>query len=125
MADEQPLVLLVGHCGADSYGLDELVAQASPNAKTSRVNSVRALRDQLNDAALLLVNRQLDGRFGVAGGIELIRTLRAEGVSTPMMLVSNFPDAQEAAIEAGAAPGFGKRELRDPATVEKVRTQLA
>jgi hypothetical protein len=36
------------------------------------------------------------------------------------MLISNFPDAQFAAEEVGAAPGFGKQELREPATLQKL-----
>jgi hypothetical protein len=41
-----------------------------------------------------------------------------------MMLVSNFPEAQKAALEAGAAPGFGKSSAGSAETAEKLRTAL-
>jgi hypothetical protein len=41
------------------------------------------------------------------------------------MLVSNYDDAQEEAIAAGAAPGFGKSALYGPLVVERVRAFLA
>ena len=36
------------------------------------------------------------------------------------MLLSNFPEAQEAAVKAGAEPGFGKAEFDRPETVERL-----
>jgi hypothetical protein len=42
-----------------------------------------------------------------------------------MMLVSNHPDAQAAAIAAGAAPGFGKRQIGTPRVAEVLRQALA
>ncbi len=118
-----PIVLLVGHCVPDSFGLTRLVESAGASAV--RVNSERDLRDRLGAAAALLVNRALDGRFPDKDGIELIRRLAGEGVATPMLLVSNYPEAQQAATAAGALPGFGKRELSRPETSEKLRAAIA
>lgn len=123
--NRQPLVLLVGHCMPDSFGLTRVVRQAAPGADVRRVNSDKALHKRLDEAALLLINRELDGRFSFAEGVPLIRHLRDEGVSIPIMLISNFPDAQDAAVSAGAIRGFGKRDLRDPATVELLQSTLA
>ena len=36
----------------------------------------------------------------------------------PVMLISNYPEAQEKAVSDGAVRGFGKAVLDDPATVE-------
>ncbi len=120
----KPLVLLVGHCMADSFSLSRLVKQAASGAEVERVNSDRALQKHLNESNLLLVNRVLDGRFEFAEGVPLLASLRAKGITAPIMLISNYADAQESAVQAGAAPGFGKRDIRDPATMDKVRTAL-
>ncbi len=40
------------------------------------------------------------------------------------MLLSNFPQYQEAAVAAGAEPGFGKAELDRPETLERLRRFL-
>jgi hypothetical protein len=58
--------------------------------------------------------------FG-SDGIELIRELGRRADSPVMLLISNFEDAQRAAMEAGAMAGFGKTELEEPATVERIR----
>jgi hypothetical protein len=41
-----------------------------------------------------------------------------------MMLVSNYPDAQAAAVAAGAVPGFGKREIGTPRVAQVIREAL-
>jgi len=74
---------------------------------------------------LVLVNRVFhrDGREG----LELIRRLKADtqAAQVPIMLVSNFTEAQATAIAEGAAPGFGKDDLFRPETVERVAPFLA
>ena len=40
------------------------------------------------------------------------------------MLVSNYPEWQQAAIAAGALPGFGKAELNRAETREKLAAVL-
>jgi hypothetical protein len=41
------------------------------------------------------------------------------------MLISNFPDVQAAAVQAGGLAGFGKSELRSPRAAAVVRAALA
>ena len=41
-----------------------------------------------------------------------MRIAKREELSTPIMLVSNYPEAQSEAVAAGAVPGFGKATLR-------------
>jgi hypothetical protein len=60
---------------------------------------------------LILFNRQLGYGFTEPEGVKCIERLKYLTGGTKMMLVSNYPDAQAAAVEAGALPGFGKREL--------------
>lgn len=125
MSAESPSVLLVGHCLPDSFGLTRLVHKASPSADVTRVNKEAQLAESAPQASLLLVNRELDGRFRQSLGVDLIAALRADGVETPIMLISNYDDAQEAAVAAGAMVGFGKRAVRDPETVDRIRAALA
>jgi hypothetical protein len=51
-------------------------------------------------------------------GMELIRIAKREELTTPVMLVSNYPEAQSAAVAAGAVPGFGKASLHTAQTRE-------
>jgi hypothetical protein len=40
------------------------------------------------------------------------------------MLISNYEDAQARAVEAGAAPGFGKAAVHTPRALEAIRAAL-
>ena len=66
---------------------------------------------------LVLVNRVLDEDG--SSGLELIRALKHDPAlaDVPVMLVSNHADAQEAAFDLGASPGFGKASLHSDATL--------
>ena len=124
-----PLVLLVGHCGFDSGGLQRAVRGAAPGARVEGVNSRKALEAKLDDASLLLVNRHLDGAFGVpmgenGDGVELVRELASTDGAPACIVISNFPEAQEAAEAAGALPGFGKRDVRAESTARSIRSAL-
>ena len=69
---------------------------------------------------LVLVNRKLADDS--SDGVDLVKQVKTDPqlADTPVMLVSNFPEAQEAAVTAGAEPGFGKAQLDRPDTVEKL-----
>jgi hypothetical protein len=41
------------------------------------------------------------------------------------VLISNFPEAQVAAEEAGALPGFGKKDVRAESAERSIRSALA
>jgi DNA-binding NarL/FixJ family response regulator len=74
---------------------------------------------------LILFNRELGYGFEPDLGVEMIRTLKANHPEVPMMLVSNYPDAQAAALNAGALPGFGKREIGSPKVKKLLQTAVA
>ncbi|MEM0915972.1 MAG: hypothetical protein AAGK09_15360, partial [Planctomycetota bacterium] len=88
------------------------------------VNDAAGLASSADAGSLLLVNRVLIGSFDTDGGIELIE--RALGGEDPpvAMLVSNYADAQAAAIGAGARPGFGKSELGHAETARRLREAI-
>lgn len=129
ITSDGPLVLLVGHCGFDSGGLERAVRSAAPDARVEGVNSRKALDAKLGEASLLLINRQLDGSFGVpmgehGDGVELVRELTTNDGAPPCIVVSNFPEAQQAAEEAGALPGFGKKDVRAESAAQPIRSAL-
>lgn len=118
-------VVLVGHCGPDSSYLRISVANAIPGAKVSAVDDAVELEQTIKSGAdLLLVNRLLDFGFEETEGVALIRNLRGRHPELKAMLVSNYPDAQNAAIAAGAVGAFGKRELGQPRVSELLREAL-
>ncbi len=114
-------VVLVGHCGFDQGSISRAVAGALPGLAIESVYNTAGLDQHAGPDALLLVNRVLDGRFVTGSGIDLIAELSSRDVSPLMMLISNFPDAQAQAVQAGALPGFGKSELGSPQTVKKLQ----
>jgi two-component system chemotaxis response regulator CheY len=73
---------------------------------------------------LVLINRKLDADY--SDGVEIIRQIKADPsiAGVPVMLVTNFPEHQEAAIAAGAIRGFGKKEYDKPETREKLAAVL-
>ncbi|MAB83565.1 MAG: response regulator [Phycisphaerae bacterium] len=114
-------VMLVGHCGPDAIMLRTVVQRAMPGASVELVNDHEALDAALERDVVLLVNRELDGEFTTGrGGIDLIRHLGESSAKAPMLLVSNFEDAQAQAEAAGAMPGFGKSDLYDEATTQRL-----
>jgi hypothetical protein len=119
-------IVLVGHCGPDSTFLRITVSKADRGAQVLAADDSAELRRLLDEGVdLLLFNRQLDYGFDDHEGVAVIRKLRAFYPNVKMMLVSNYPEAQAAAVAAGALPGFGKREMGSPRVAELLRDALA
>lgn len=118
-------VLSLGQCGFDQGALarafrQHLAAEVVP--ADSAAEALDALRR--GPFALVLVNRLLDADG--SSGVDFIRRLKADEQlrELPVMLVSNYDDAQEEAVGAGAVPGFGKRALGQPHMLARVRSVL-
>jgi two-component system, chemotaxis family, chemotaxis protein CheY len=112
-------ILSVGQCHADGPAISRAIRKhftAEVVAVDTAADAVQALRDGGYD--LVLVNRIFDMDGG--SGLELIKQVKAnpDMKATPIMLVSNFPEWQAEAVNAGAVPGFGKNSLGKPAMVE-------
>ena len=120
-----PRFILVGHCGPDMYMLRAAVSRLVPGAATAVADDADDLEAELSRASVLLINRVLDGDFGTSSGIELIARLAKAENRPAMLLISNYPEAQQQAIAAGALPGFGKAELYNPRTAELLREAAA
>lgn len=118
-------VLLVGHCVPDAYMLRNAVERFVPGAVVTNVNQQADLERELPDADLLLVNRMLDGYFHHSLGQVLIRSLAPNAsFAGSMILISNLDDAQADAQAAGAMPGFGKANLYEDTTRDRLLSAL-
>ncbi len=73
---------------------------------------------------LVLVNRKLDSDY--TDGTDLIVRMKEDPAlrSVPVMLISNYADAQKQAVELGAEYGFGKLELSARGTQERILRAL-
>ncbi len=118
-------IALIGHCGPDASYLRLAVSRALKEARIVAADDQQELEEVLGDGVdLLLVNRQLDWGFDTTDGLKLIQTLRERHPTLKMMLVSNYPEAQQAAVDAGALPGFGKREIGSARATELLRAAI-
>ena len=118
-------IVLVGHCGVDAPRLEAVVSKCLPRADVISVNSEEQLQDICEDGAdLLLINRQLPFGFEAEEGIELIEEIQQMHPDVKVMLVSDRPDAQEQAKQAGAIDGFGKADLGSSKIAEILKDAL-
>lgn len=117
-------ILLVGHCGADVFSLKMVLSTAAPGVPVDSAADVRALDKRDLSECLLLINRRLPASYPTPEGVELIRQFKQRPDAPAMMLISDYPDAQAQAVQAGACPGFGKGELRGEKPAERIRAAL-
>jgi CheY-like chemotaxis protein len=118
-------ILDVGNCGIDHSAIRnyltshfdcEIVQAHGPE------DTLAALKRGEFD--LVLVNRKLDRDY--TDGIEVIRQVKADAdtADVPVMLVTNYPEHQDAAMTVGAVRGFGKLEFDKPETLERLKAVL-
>lgn len=119
-------VLDVGNCVPDHasikrlltshYDVDVLQTHASDD-------TLALLRKRAVD--LVLINRKLDCDY--SDGTEILKQLKADPLlaKTPVMIITNYAEHQDAAVALGAERGFGKLELQSPATREKLNSFLS
>jgi DNA-binding NarL/FixJ family response regulator len=116
-------VVLVGHCGIDGPRLVQELSAGLPEVQVSRVNSEQDLKRCCEEGAdLLLINRAPVGFE--REGLDLVRELCREGSQVKVMLVSDYSEAQEEAVAAGALRGFGKSKMGTKVLVDTVRKAL-
>lgn len=114
---ERMRVLDVGNCDPD-HGAMRGMLIANFDVEVDRVmfvdEAIAALAKQ--PCRLVLVNRRIFADD--SDGSELIRRMKSSPAlrDIPVMLISNYADAQARAETDGAVPGFGKAALGDPAT---------
>lgn len=118
-------VLDVGQCFADHHGIKDLI-ESNLDAQVYQADSHASTMEscQREQFDLILVNRVLDADG--SPGMEVLTALKqdVDSQAIPVMLVSNYHDAQTSAIEAGAIPGFGKSSLKTAATLDLIKNAL-
>ena len=110
-------ILSVGQCAADhSRILETIGGHYEVEIRTSDSHEDAVIQIQNTAFDLVLINRILDRTH--TAGIDLIKELKSSPATeaVPVMLVSNFDDAQSEAVSAGAVPGFGKATLSEDPT---------
>jgi CheY-like chemotaxis protein len=118
-------VLDVGNCVPDHAAIRTMLErtfQAEVLQAHEEDDALRTLRREPID--LVLVNRKLDVDY--SDGLTIIEKIKADEQLShvPCMLVTNYPDQQKVAVAAGAAYGFGKRELYAPETRDRLAAFL-
>jgi CheY-like chemotaxis protein len=118
-------VLDVGQCGPDHAAIRNYLTR-NFTCEIVQVDDATDALAQLKAGRfdLVLVNRKLDVDY--SDGIDVIRVLKDDPstASVPVMLVTNYPEHQDAAIAAGAIRGFGKLEFGKPETREMLAAVL-
>jgi PleD family two-component response regulator len=110
-------VLSVGQCRPDGAAISHYMKSnfgASVIAVDLPDQALSAL--ETNAIDLVLINRKLD--IDMSDGLEILKSIRSTSSKreVPVMLVSNFPEWQDKAVQMGATYGFGKAELNRPET---------
>ena len=118
-------VLDVGQCAADHWVISRLIRDHF-DAEVVQAHGMDDTLEKLKGEQfdLVLINRKLDADY--RDGVEIIRRMKEtpELTDVPVMLVSNYPEHQRMAVEAGAMAGFGKAQFNDPPTLEKLGNVL-
>jgi CheY-like chemotaxis protein len=118
-------VLDVGQCGPDHSSIRSYLKR-NFDCEVVQVDDAAGALAQLKNGKfdLVLVNRKLDRDY--SDGLEVIRTLKADpdAANVPVMLVTNYPEHQDAAVNAGAIRGFGKLEFGKPETRQRLAEVL-
>lgn len=119
-------VLSIGQCGFDHGNISRFLGQEF-GVTVVAADDENDARDELqrSEFRLVLINRKLD--LDGSDGVALLKRLQRDDLlgATPAMLVSNYADAQQAAVAAGARPGFGKAEIGDPQVTARLAEVLS
>src|ERR1700754_1919242 len=121
-----PRVLDVGQCAPDHAAIRRLLESkfAALVIQTHGRDDTLAELGQ-KEFALVLVNRKLDADY--SDGLEIVKRIKTDPQlqSVPVMLVSNYADAQQQAVAIGAEMGFGKAQLASGETYARLAAVLA
>ena len=117
-------VLIVGQCGFDYHMLARLIEACGgvPAGAETASSALQRLHEE--DFALVLVNRVIEGDG--SAGMAVIGAMKSDAAlsGVPVMLVSDYEEAQALAAAGGALPGFGKSQLREAGLCERIRRLL-
>lgn len=125
-AESMPKTLVdCGNCGPDFHAIRKMAKSffgATVIQTHGAADTLELLRSRPID--LVTVNRKLDRDY--SDGLDVIRQIKQdpEVGSVPVMLVTNYDEHQQVAVELGAIPGFGKLSLQEASTRERLAPYL-
>jgi CheY-like chemotaxis protein len=118
-------ILDVGNCGPDHAAVTRFFTQHF-NCEVAQADRAADAMDKLRQQSfdLVVVNRKLD--IDYSDGMEVLQQTKStpETADVPVMMITNYEEHQNAAVEAGAVRGFGKLEYENPETLERVKAVL-
>ncbi|HET6423612.1 MAG TPA: response regulator [Planctomycetaceae bacterium] len=118
-------VLSVGQCVPDASSLNRFL-KANFDVQIDTADTAPEALDLLRKGPfdLVLINRKLDADY--TDGTEILRQIKADAAmsATPVMIVSNYPEYQDAAVKLGAQYGFGKAELGSTDVITRLQPFL-
>ncbi|MBC8549507.1 MAG: response regulator transcription factor [Candidatus Brocadiales bacterium] len=117
-------VLVVGHCDLDNPQITSLI-EKNFSAKVTRLKQSKKAIEYLEkqDYDLIIINRI--GAFDQESGLELIKKIKDDArFNVPLMMVTNYKDQMDKAVEIGAVPGYGKDKLHEKDTIELLSKYL-
>ena len=109
--------LIVGHCDLDNPQVTSLLEKEF-STNVTRVKLLKKAIEHLEkrNFDLVIINRI--GAFDQESGLKLIEKIKEDGrFQVPLMMVTNYKDQMDIAIEKGAVPGYGKDKLHDKETI--------
>lgn len=112
------LLIDCGNCGPDFHSIRQMVTSHF-DATVLQTHGAKDTLEMLESRPvdLITVNRKLDRDY--SDGLDVVKLIRSDQRfdSIPIMLVTNYPEHQDAAVAAGCVRGFGKLDIGDPATI--------
>ena len=118
-------VLDVGNCAFDHAQIKSMIEREFDAVVLQAHGAEDALSTlRTEQVHLVLVNRISDR--DQTDGIEIIKRIKSDPdlLATHAVLITNYPEYQEKAVEAGAHRGFGKADLNAPASYAVLETLL-
>lgn len=125
MSERRSRLLDVGNCDPDHAAIHRMLTE-NFDVQVDRVMFVDEALNHMreNRYDLVLFNRLV---FDDASeGIELVRRAKEDAAleSIPLMMISNYPEAQAASVAAGGVRGFGKSVISDSSTLDLLAAYL-
>lgn len=114
-------VLDIGNCGPDHSAIGRMLTSHFDVC----VLQGHEFRDALQiletqQVDLVLINRKLDKDY--SDGMDVLKRLKADSrfAKIPVMIVSNYGEVQDEAVQLGALRGFGKLSLASEDTLGRL-----
>lgn len=118
-------VLDVGNCDPD-HGMISAMLRQHFDVVIDRVMFVHEAIETMraNTYAIVLLNRLIFADDSPGDALLKEAKSNPQLAATPIMMISNFAEAQSTAVALGAVPGFGKAHVTAPQTRELLSQYL-